>query len=167
MAPDGTTRTDRLISKRQAEVRRDPRSGGIPVEWDKALDDAAADVEDQIRDIGHLRDYMPDRYADVFAEDLRLIVSKRTTGTEPGVRLQGSAPTRVGSRGRKIRERNMGLLTHPVFPQGPRRTWTWRTQTGGMRPGFFDDPVDRAGPVLRDQIGQAVRRVRDKIYAAR
>jgi hypothetical protein len=131
----------------------------------KALNDAAKPVIRNIR--AGLGDYMPDRYAAVLDADLKLTVSKRT-GTNPGVTLLGRAAAGYGpgSRrsltGRKVKRVNAGLLTHPVF--GNREVW--RTQTDGMKPGFFDAPVARSGPEVRRQIVAALHRVIGKIYAA-
>ena len=61
-----------------------------------------------------------------------------------------------------MRRLNAGRISHPLF--GDREHWY--AQAGGMVPGFFDDPVSRAGPGLRTEVEAAVRRVRDKIYAA-
>jgi hypothetical protein len=153
-----------------ATALREAGETGLRKELYKALDDAAEPLAKLIGREEHLKDYMPDRYAGVFGKDFRMRVSKRTTG-EPGVELVGSAPTALFSRGRgrKVNQRNAGIITHPVFAVSgtPRRSWTWRTQTKGMRAGFFDRPVQQSGPQVRDQIVAAVDRVRDKIYAAK
>jgi hypothetical protein len=150
-----------------ARALKEAGETGLRKELYDGINEAAKPVVDQIKALPHLRDYMPDRYADVFAGDLKVTTSKRT-GTEPGVTLLGRAPT-LGRGGRKIAQRNAGVITHPEFAQAgtPRRSWRWRTQTAGMRPGFFDDPVERAGPEVRRQIEAALRRVIDRIYAAR
>lgn len=153
-----------------AAALKDAGETGLRKELYKAFDDAAKPLAREIQRVDHLAAFMPDRYARVLAGDLRVRVSKRTTG-EPGVELVGSAPTALFSRGRgrKVNQRNAGIITHPVFAVSgtPRRSWTWRTQTKGMRPGFFDRPVEQSGPQVRDQIVAAVARVRDKIYAAK
>ena len=148
-----------------ANALREAGETGLKQELYTAINDAAKPLAAEIQNITHLRADMPDRYADVFASSLKVSTYKRATGETPGVTLVATAPT-VGRGGRKVRQRDLGTLTHPVFPTGPRTSWRWRTQTGGMRPGFFSGPVEKSGPLVRDAVAEAVRRVRDKIYAA-
>ena len=129
---------------------------GLRRELYKALDEAAAPLAHEIGNVDHLKDYMPARYAGVLAGDLRIVTHKRAAGTDPGVILHITAPT-LGRGGRKVRQRNTGLITHPLFGNKQR----WFTQFKGMRPGFADDPAERAGPVVRDRILEAVRRAAD------
>jgi len=123
----------------------------------KAISDAAGPLTSEIRNIAHLRDYMPDRYADVLAQDLRVTTHKRTGVTDPGVVLFANAPT-IGRGGRKVRQRDEGRITHPVF--GDRKNW--KVQTKGMRPGFFTTPAERSAPRVREAILGAVRRAEEK-----
>jgi hypothetical protein len=137
--------------------------GELRAELYKALDEAAQPLAREISNPTHLRADMPDRYADVFARDLKITVSKRTGGTDPGVTLLIRAPT-FGRGGRKVIQRNAGVITHPVFGQAgtPRRLWRWKVQTAGMRAGFVDSPVERSAPLVREKVAEAVRRVEDK-----
>lgn len=144
-----------------ASALKEAGETGLRNELYKAISDAAQPLVRDIGNVTHLRADMPDRYADVLAKDLKVSVYRRTAGEEPGATLVGRAPT-FGRGGRKVAQRNRGLITHPLFGNRKR----WYEQTGGMRPGFFDDPVERSGPEVRNQIEAAVRRVRDKIYAA-
>lgn len=121
-----------------------------------AINEAASPIRDEIKALPHLEAYMPNRYAAVFGADLQVTTHKRT-GTDPGVTILGRAPT-TGRGGRKIRQRNQGVITHPVF--GDRRNW--KTQTAGMKPGFFTDPAERAQPQVRDKIMEAVDRIAEK-----
>jgi hypothetical protein len=130
--------------------------GGLRAELYKALDEAAAPLAAEIGNVTHLRDDMPDRYADVLAKDLRITVHKRAGGADPGVTLLIRAPT-AGRGGRKVRQRNAGLITHPLFGDKQR----WFAQTAGMRAGFVDSPVERAAPAVREKILAAVRRAED------
>jgi hypothetical protein len=122
----------------------------------KAIDEAAAPVAAEIKSGPHLAAYMPNRYAAVFGADLRVTTHKRT-GTDPGVTILGRAPT-SGRGGRKIRQRDAGTLTHPLF--GNRKRWF--TQTAGMRPGFFTRPAEDAAPQVREKILAAMERVANK-----
>lgn len=140
---------------------REAGENGLKREMFQAISDAAKPLAAEIRNVTHLRAYMPDRYADVLAVDIRTHIYRRTTGEEPGVTLVADAPT-VGRGGRKVAQRNRGLITHPLFGDKQR----WYEQTGGMKPGFFDDPVDRAGVQVREQIEAALQRVIDEIYAS-
>lgn len=132
--------------------------GGLLRELQKSIRDAAAPVARQIGNVDHLRDYMPDRYADVLAADLRVTTSARAGGLSPGVTVLARAPT-TGRGGRKIRQRNTGVITHPLFSDKQR----WFTQTAGMKPGFFDDPARDSAPQVRDAVLAAMRDTCDKI----
>jgi hypothetical protein len=127
----------------------------------KAISDAAAPLAREIKDPAHLRDYMPNRYADVLAVDLTVTTHKRTGAAEPGVTVFARAPT-FGRGGRKVAQRNRGVITHPEWGQGPRRTWRWSVQERGMRPGFFGNPAQAAAPQVRKAIIAAVARVERK-----
>ena len=140
---------------------------GLKRELYDAVNAAAKPLADEIQSEGNLHDHLPNRYADVLAEDMRTLISKRTAGSEVGVFLQVSAPTRAGGRGRKVTQRNRGVLWHPVFDSYllPRRTWTWRVQGfPSVRPGFVDDPAERAKPEIRQQIEDAIARVKDELW---
>lgn len=132
---------------------KDIGEGRLRKELYQAVSDAADPLVQEIGNLPHLRAYMPNRYADVFAKDLQVGVHKRT-GNDPGVTVLGRAPT-FGRGGRKIRQRDAGTITHPLF--GNRKVW--KTQTGGMRPGFFDDPAEHSGPRVREAIVAAIRRI--------
>lgn len=144
---------------------------GLKRELYKGINDAARSVADQVKSAANLEEHLPDPYAPVLQASLKVTTSKRATGEEPGVDLVASGPTPRGNRGRQVQRLNRGIIGHPVFGRRSRvnaRKWAdWVYQEGGMSPGFFDDPLSRAGPDLRQQIAEAFRRVRDQIYAAR
>lgn len=123
-------------------------------ELGQAIDDAARPLVADIGNVDHLRDYMPNRYADVFAASLKVTTSKRTAGSEAGVSILARAPT-FGRGGRKVRQRDAGLITHPVY--GNRKVW--KTQTAGMRPGFFTRPAEDSAPQVREHILAAMERI--------
>jgi hypothetical protein len=160
-----------------ARALTDAGETGLKRELYKAISDTARPLAREIGDVEHLKPYMPDPYAAVLASDLAVRISKRT-GTNPGVFIRALGRT----RNRHVERIEQGILRHPVFgteaqlarflaiPRSQRaraghgRGWTWRDQD--VRPGFFADPVDRAGPEMRRQIQAAVRRIIRKIYAA-
>jgi len=128
--------------------------GGLHRELYNAINDAARPLAREIGSVSHLRPYMPDPYADVLASDLAVSVLKRA-GPNPGVSLRAKGRARA----RRVAQLNAGRLSHPLW--GNRQHWYGQA----VRPGFFDDPVARAGPEVRRQIQEAVRRVIAKIHA--
>ncbi len=136
-------------------------SGELKQELYKGINEAARPVADEIRSLANLEEHMPNRYAAVLARDLRVTAHKRATGNDAGVTIMARAPT-LGRGGRKIRQREAGVITHPVFGQGPRRSWRWSVQEAGMEPGFFTGPCERSAPQVRKAIIAAVRRVEEK-----
>jgi hypothetical protein len=148
-----------------AVVLKQVGQDGLRRELYKAISDAAKPVADEIKSTVHLDPYLPDRYAGVLSESLRVTTYKQA-GPNPGVTIHATAPTvNPGSRGRQIRSLNdAGILRHPVFADrtAPRRTWRWKDQTRGVRPGFFTDPCVAAAPQMRDAIAAAVNRVFEK-----
>jgi hypothetical protein len=82
-------------------------------------------------------------------------LSVRTSGGGVGVRVSaGPAGTDVG---RLARHMNVGRWRHPVY--GNRNAWV--TQT--MPPGWFDRATEHAAPKARQEIQDAMRRVREQI----
>lgn len=119
----------------------------------KQINEAAKPLAQQISDPAHLRAYMPDRYADILAAEIR-VTAVKSFARNPGVSI--SARTRREKR-RKVYHLDLGLINHPVFARGPRGHWTWvNNQTGGMRPGFFSDPCEDAKPKIREQVLKAI-----------
>ena len=153
-----------------ANALREAGETGLKRELYAAIRDAAVPLAARIESLANLEEHMPDPYVPVLLTNLRVTTRNRATGTEPGVTLVASAPTPRGNRGRQVIRLNQGIIGHPVFGRRSRvnaRRWaSWEYQEGGMRAGFVDGPVSRAGPAVRDQIAAAVRRVRDQIYTA-
>jgi hypothetical protein len=137
--------------------------GGLRRELQKKIRDAADPIADDIDALANLKVHMPDRYAAVLAKDLQVTTHARAGGTSPGVTIMARAPT-LGGGGRKVRQREEGIITHPAWPGGrPRKEWKWKVQTAGMKPGFFTGPAEKAVPQVRDAVLAAMRDVTDKI----
>jgi hypothetical protein len=149
-----------------ARALKDAGEKGLQRELRKAIRDAAQPLARQVADVNHLKPYMPNRYAEVLAEDLTVTISQRL-GTVPGVTLRAKGRR----KSRHVSRLNQGILTHPVFGTEAQelaatahgRGWTWVSQD--IRPRYFDDPVAASGPEVRRQIEAALRRIIAKIYA--
>jgi hypothetical protein len=130
---------------------------GLRRELLKSINDAAVPLAREIGSFQHLAPYMPDRYAAVLAEDVEVTAVKRFT-SEPSVRIR--AKGRVKKR--KVVRLNEGFLTHPLY--GNREHWfTQGAPAGGMRPGFFTDPAEKAAPAIRDKVLGAMAETARKI----
>ena len=125
----------------------------------KAIDKSAQELAKEIQSPEHLYPYLPNRYADVLSADLKVRVVKRS-GQDPHLTILAEGREHK----RKVRQLNdRGLLEHPVFARGSRRHWTWRPQFSHVRQGFFDDPVNRDVPKIRENIQQAMQETARKI----
>jgi hypothetical protein len=148
-----------------ARALREAGETGLRKELYKALSDATKPLAAEIRSEANLKPRMPDRYAEILAADLSMRVLKNA-GKNPSVSLRVKG--RV--RGRHVTRLNRGILTHPVFGTEAQEAlamrhgagWAWVSQD--IAPGFFDSPVERAGPQVREEVARAVRRVIDHIY---
>lgn len=131
---------------------KDAGETGLRKELYSRINEAAAPIADKITSGEHLAEYMPNRYAEVLAGDLRLTVSK-LTGRSPGVTIRA----RSRARKRKVQLLDSGLINHPVFASGDRAEWNWANgQRGGMKAGFFADPCKDAQPDVKAKILQAM-----------
>ena len=133
---------------------REAGETGLRRELYAAISDAVRPLGAEIRNAGHLRGYMPDRYAGVLAGDLSVTTTKRT-GRDPGVQIRAQGREHK----RKVILLNKGLIQHPLF--GNRKRWF--TQAAGMNVGFFTDPVERAAPRIRAAVVGAMDDVAQKI----
>jgi hypothetical protein len=133
---------------------------GLRKELLKQLEAAAKPLAREIGSAPRLRPYMPDRYADVLAADLAVTVQRQ---------LSANPRVLVTARGRnhkrKVVQLEDGVIVHPVYAQGPRRQWNWKNgrQTAGMKRGWFSDPVQAAGPDVRDRALEAVAETMRKV----
>jgi hypothetical protein len=133
---------------------------GLKRELQKNIRNAAQPLAREIASLGHLKPYMPDRYAAVLSEDLTVRVTNRFSGSSPGVMVRAQARERK----RKVARLDAGTINHPVYARGPRRTWSWSNyQTGGMKAGFFTDPCRDATPQIRSKVLQAMTDTARKI----
>jgi hypothetical protein len=119
----------------------------------KAMRKAAAPVPDEIR--AGLKPKLPDRYAAVLEEDVRLGVNVRTAGSDPGVSVTGTP----AGKARRLRSLDAGILHHPLW--GDREHW-YRQGEPSVRPGWFTGPAEAAGPRVRDGIEKALAGVADR-----
>lgn len=132
---------------------------GLRRELQAALEEAAEPLAKKITSAEHLMPYMPDRYAAELAGDLGWQVSSNF-GSDARAQMR----VRAREHKRKIALLNQGTINHPVYPQGPRRRWNWRNrQTGGMKPGWFDDACRDAAPDIRDRVMRTIAGVGEKI----
>ncbi len=143
-----------------ARALREVGETGLRRELFKAISDAAKPVAKRIGDVEHLKPYMPDRYAEILAEDLTVSILKRT-GTAPGVRLRAKGRR----KSRHVSRLERGIITHPVFadPAKERKEWHWVYQIL-ERPHFFSDPARESGPQVRAEIGRALDRVTRQLF---
>lgn len=127
---------------------------GLRRELYSAISRAARPLADEISSADHLRPYMPDRYAEALAADLRVGVSRRT-GSDPGVSIRAKGK----AKRRKLQQLDAGVIGHPLW--GNREHWF--RQRAAMRPGFFTDPAEHAAPDMRDAILSAMAETARKI----
>jgi hypothetical protein len=117
------------------------------------LDEAAQPLARKIADAERLKPYMPDRYAAVLAADLAVTTQKLFAGASPRV----SVVAKGRAHKRKVQLTEDGVINHPVFAQGLRRTWDWENgQVKGMRPGWFSDPCEKEVPQIRGHVLEAL-----------
>ena len=153
---DGTAELRGLAARLKAAGKE---GRGLRRELNDALAEAAKPIAEKVATAGHLRPYMPDRYAEVLAADLGARVVT-VLGGDPRVQVRAQARERK----RHIVLLNSGFIAHPKWPRGPRKSWSWQSrQTGGMRPGFFDGACRDAVPEVRDKVMQALAETARKI----
>lgn len=163
MSIDGPGREElRALAARLKDAGEEGK--GFRRELMKQLDEAAKPLAKEIASLTHLKPYMPDRYAGVLAGDLGVTTQRLFSGNP---RISIVAKAKVHRR--KIRRVNDGLLMHPVFAQGVRRSWTWvkEPQTDGMKAGFFSDPCEKAVPDIREHALTAMAETARKITDGR
>jgi hypothetical protein len=130
---------------------RQAADGGLVRELSRAIGDAVAPAMQDVRD--GLPAYLPNRYAAVLGDDLKLRRSTSTAGDEARVTILASP---AGTKKRKLSQLDSGILAHPVF--GDREDWREQEVT----PGFFTRPLEAAGPDVREAIEAALDDVAEK-----
>ncbi len=131
---------------------------GLRRQLRKVVGEAAKPLVAEIGSTSHLNDYLPDRYAEVLAADLKVTASQRGT-VNPAVTV--IARPRV--KHRQLHFIEAGFLRHPVYAREgtPRRSWTWRNQA--VRARFFADACEEARPQIRDEVLTAMHDIGEKI----
>jgi hypothetical protein len=150
----------RDLSLRLREMGKEGK--GLRRELFRAINESVKPFSVEISSAEYLKPYMPDRYAVVLADDLKVTAVKRT-----GQRASVSIRVKGRQHKRQVQMLNAGFLRHPVFARRgtPRSTWHWPKipQTGGMRSGFFSDAAHRAAPGIRAEVQKAMDEVGKKI----
>ena len=132
---------------------------GLRRELLKQISDAAKPLAEKIATEEHLDPYMPEQYAAILARDLN-VSTQKLFARNPRI----SVRARGRQHRRKVEWLNQGYINHPVFARGPRKTWRWENrQTGGMKPGFFDDAVEDMLPEVRAAVVKALDNVADQV----
>lgn len=146
----------------EALARRLREAGdrSLPTELRRALSKAAKPLEADVR--AHVGLYLPNRYAAVLERSMKFAVSVRTSGRSPSVTIVFTAKGVRHERQIKTLD-NPGLLRHPVFARGPRRTWHWARKPQRVRPGFWSDQVEDHKPRIRRDMHAAMHDVAEKI----
>ena len=159
MSIDGPGREQlRTLAARLKEAGEEGK--GFKRELMKQLDEAAKPIVAKIADVEHLKPYMPDRYAAILAPELA-VRAQKIFASNPRVSI--SARTRREKR-RKVNLLDAGVINHPDWPRGPRKTWSWTNrQTAGMKPGFFTDPCEDSAPQIRERVLAAITETAGKI----
>lgn len=140
-----------------ARALREAADTGLKRELNAAINDAVKPLAAEVRSVEHLKKYLPDPYAEIFAEDLTVLTSRRT-GQAAGVIVRAKGKR----RDRHVARREQGILWHPVYAQGPRESWRWAFQR--VEPGFFGDVMERSSPQVRAGIEKALDRVTRELY---
>jgi hypothetical protein len=132
---------------------------GFRRELMKQISAAAEPLAREISSLAHLKPYMPDRYAAVLAGDIS-VTAQKIFARDPRVSVRAKGRQHK----RKVRLVDQGRLNHPVFAEGPRKTWEWvNGQTDGMKPGFFREPCEKAAPEIRQHVLAAMDETAGKI----
>jgi len=149
MPEDGAVQLERVAERL---FQAGTQGQGLRRELVKAVNAAAEPLAKEISSLDHLIPYLPDRYAGILHRDLS-VAAKKSFTADPQVSLVAKARERK----QKVVLLDRGIINHPVWARGARRTWRWsNSQTGGMKAGFFSDVADRHGPQIRARVMRAL-----------
>lgn len=147
----------RVLSAKLREAGEEGK--GLRRELSKGIRDEVKPLLAEISEVGHLEKYMPDRYAAVLSADL---TSRIANSFSKYPRVEARVKGREHKR--KVNMLDAGVINHPVFARGPRRTWRWKnTQTAGMKAGFFSDPTRDAAPRIRAEVLRVMTDIAKKL----
>lgn len=140
----------RLLAARLREAGNEGQ--GLRRELYKAINEAAKPLAEEVRSVGHLDAYLPNRYAAVLSADM-IVGTQKRFGKNPSVAI------RARGRGhrRKLRQLDAGVLHHPLY--GNRKHWYVQR----VRSGFFSDAAENAAPDIRDRVLDAMAKTARKI----
>lgn len=96
--------------------------------------------------LGDMKSFLPNRYAEELARDLKITTQRRTSRTSPGITMVGKAKSRSRGGVRDLASLNRGRLRHPLFGS---RGW-WYDQP--VKPGFFDEPISQDRQMIANQV---------------
>ena len=131
-----------------AQRLREAGETGLSRQLSKKISEAVEPVPERMRK--GLAPRMPDRYAAVLDEDLD--IRRRTSTRGDQARVEIVATTR-GSKRRRIRRLDDGILWHPTF--GNRRHGAYQDVTSG----WFSREAEDSAPEVRDAISVALEEV--------
>lgn len=89
-------------------------------------------------------------------KDTKLNTKRNMRGRNVGIRIIAKSPRTVQ------RMNNQGVLRHPLF--GNRSRW-FNQNVSGLQ-GWFDEPLQRSAPQVRQEILEALDRAVDKIASS-
>lgn len=103
-------------------------------------------------------DYLPGGYAGVITASIKIRVSRRGSGSSPGIRLLAKASTPSGGA-RELARLDKGWLRHPLW--GNRKHWYPQR----IASGFYTHTLEQDAPRVRIELVEAIRKVAAKIEA--
>jgi len=130
---------------------RELADGGLTRELADGIRRAVAPLPQKIRD--GLEPKLPNRYAAELDASIRITQRTFLSPDSTSVTILAS---NSGSKARKLRRLDSGVLWHEVF--GNRKVWREQAVT----PGWFTRPCEEAAPEVRDAIDEVLREVAAK-----
>ena len=135
--------------------------GGLARELARHVGEAVDTIPPKIE--AGLKPKLPDRYAELLGKETKITRRSFTDGDGMRVSLYAS---NAGAKARKLQRLDDGILWHPLFgrfPRGdPRNRWFEQGADKGVHPGWFTQPVEDAGPEVREVIRKALDDIVEK-----